>query len=114
MTFSEILSQAVHETRITIREKIRAARKDRRLIALLAIEFILAMVLVGSLLIYLNPDVNLPPALNASIELRIFLFILLVGAVLYLYSFTRDYRAHRHAQWQATREKIVQKKHHPR
>ncbi|MDO8625657.1 MAG: hypothetical protein Q7R47_06240 [Candidatus Diapherotrites archaeon] len=105
-----ILQDAIRETHATIREKFKAARKDRRLIALLAIEFVLVLVLVGALVVYLNPAVNLPAMLNTSIELRIFLFILLVGAVLYLYRFTADYRHARNDQWLATKEKIVKKK----
>ncbi len=110
MKLKQSLSNASHEVVTTTRLKISHAKKDRRLVALLGLEFFFVLILVGSVLVYLNPSVNLPEPFSASVEARVFVFILIIAVILYLYSFTKDYRIKRTDEWLAVKNSEIKKK----
>ncbi len=109
MAISEKIKTAGREVLVTTRLKISHAHKDKRLPILLGLELVLVMVLVGSGLVYLNPDVNLPESFSASIEVRVFVFLVILAGVLYLYSLTAGYRDQRYSFWKNEKKKILGK-----
>lgn len=109
MSIQKTLSKAWQEVVITTKLKASHAKQDKRLVVLLALEFLFTAVLVVSVLIYLNPSVDLPKPFSASFEGRVFFFVLISAAVLYLYSLTSDYRKKRHNDWQKAKKEFLGK-----
>ena len=109
MAIRQKIKNAARETMATTRIKVHRVREEKRIALLLAIEFVLVAVLVAAMLVYLNPDVNLPAPYSASLEARVFLFILIAAAVLYIYSLTGSFRSTRHKQWQEDKQQFVKK-----
>lgn len=74
----------VKETAI---QKLRIAKQETRIPALLALEFFLAMVVVLATFIYLDPEYNLVPW-----PLNVFFFLAVLGITAYLYAFSSGFR----------------------
>lgn len=68
-------------------EKLSAAKKEPRIPALLIVEFFLSLVLVLATIVYLDPKYNLVPW-----PYNIFLFLIILGIVVYLYGFSKPFR----------------------
>ena|SRR3989338_3346064 len=68
-------------------EKLSAAKKEPRIPAILILEFTLSMALVLATIIYLDPNYNIIPW-----PWNIFLFLGVLGIVVYLYAFSEPFR----------------------
>ena len=109
MKLKERFFRAGKEVVSNTKAKFSDAKKDRRLVILLVVEFVLVMVLVGAFLIYLNPAVDLPAPFSASMEARVFIAILITAVVLFLYSYTKDFRIERNEKWLKTKKELIKK-----
>ncbi|QQR92854.1 MAG: hypothetical protein IPJ89_01250 [Candidatus Iainarchaeum archaeon] len=76
-----------------IRHQLQKMKKDWRMPLLWLVELILAIVLAGSIAIYLDPEVNVVPA-----PWNVVAFVIVLGISIYLYGFTRPFRVARRMQ----------------
>ena len=68
-------------------EKIGTAKKEPRIPGLLILEFALSMALVLATFVWLDPDYNIVPW-----PFNVFLFLAMLGIVVYLYAFSESFR----------------------
>ncbi len=73
-----------------LRFQARKIKQDWRIPLLWLVELILAIVLAGSIAIYLDPDINLVPFPG-----NIMAFVIIASVTWYLHGFTRPFRMSR-------------------
>ena len=73
--------------KISAKNKLRSAKDDSRVLALLLLQFIFIMVIVVSIALYLDPDTNI-----VSFPWNIIGFVLFVAGSFWLYSYTKFFR----------------------
>src|SRR3989344_9243934 len=78
-----------------IRENLRNAKGDPRIVALVVLELILVTFLLMALLFLFDPGVSFPAAVSISWPVKLFLFLLTVIAVVWLYHYTSVFRKER-------------------
>jgi acetyltransferase-like isoleucine patch superfamily enzyme len=70
-----------------LKEKARGANEDPRIIALIFVDFIIAIIIAIGLFVYIDPETNIVP-----FPLNIIGFAVLITIFLYIYKFTHDFR----------------------
>ena len=75
-----------------IKKKIKNAKEDPRQIALVVVEVFLILLLIISMLFLFDPKLSFPDADNVPWELKLVLFLVALGLVFKLYSYTKDFR----------------------
>ncbi len=73
--------------------QVRKIKQDWRIPLLWIVELILAIVLAGSIAIYLDPEINVVPFPWNAVA-----FAIIAGISVYLYGFTRPFRIARRIQ----------------
>lgn len=96
--FYDVQKQAYEAIKEVGKGKIKDAKQDPRIIALLAIELLFTVVFAVSIAAYLDPNWSIIDWYKAGIYppvttlLNGVIFVIIVGLFLYLYGFTKPYR----------------------
>jgi len=78
-----------------IKQNIKNAKEDPRLLALVVLEMLLITLIVLALLFILDPNISFPEAENIPWPVKLLLFVATVILVIWVYNYTSEFRKSR-------------------